>query len=283
MTAAQPAIDARPSPIAGQWYPGDAATLTQTIDHMLETAEAPKIQKRMGRIVGILAPHAGIRYSGQVAAHAFKLVRDLGITRVVILSPMHHVYHTPVLTTAHACYRTPLGDVPVDRETLEILAKQVSLEAVREDPEHSLEIELPFLQRTLGEFALVPLMLREQSLSLAKQLGEALAEALRPEEDFLLVASSDLSHFYSQEEAASLDSAMLRQVEAFDPEGVIRTDEQGKGFACGRGAIATMLIAARALGADSAQVVKYATSGDISGDYSRVVGYGAAVVYQAAA
>jgi AmmeMemoRadiSam system protein B len=250
---------------------------------MLETAEAPKIQKRMGRIVGILAPHAGIRYSGQVAAHAFKLVRNLGITRVVILSPMHHVYRTPVLTTAHACYRTPLGDVPVDRETLEILAKQVSLEAVREDPEHSLEIELPFLQRTLGEFALVPLMLREQSLSLAKQLGEALAEALRPEEDFLLVASSDLSHFYSQEEAASLDSAMLRQVEAFDPEGVIRTDEQGKGFACGRGAIATMLIAARALGADSAQVVKYATSGDISGDYSRVVGYGAAVVYQAAA
>jgi len=278
MTAAQPIADARPSPIAGQWYPGDAAVLAQTIDDMLDSAQVPASP---GRIVGFLVPHAGIRYSGHVAAHAFKLARGIDASHVVVISPMHHVYAAPVLTSAHAAYRTPLGDIPVDHDSLKAIDERVPLQAVQRDPEHSLEIELPFLQRTLGEFRLVPLMLHEQSLTLAKQLGETLADVLKPLGRSLIVASSDLSHFYTHDVAQGYDAAMLEQVEAFDPAGVLRVEEQGRGFACGRGAIATMLVAARALGADTARVVKHATSGEISGDYNRVVGYGAAVVYRA--
>jgi AmmeMemoRadiSam system protein B len=247
---------------------------------MLDSAE---VAGPPGRIVGLLAPHAGIRYSGHVAAHAFKLARGLDVSHVVIVSPMHHPYEAAVLTTAHAAYRTPLGEVPVDHDTLRAIDARVPLEAVQRDPEHSLEIELPFLQRTLGEFRLVPLMLRQQGLPLAKRLGETLADVLRPLGTTLLVASSDLSHFYPQAVAEGYDAVVLKQVEAFDPEGVIEVEEKGTGFACGRGAIASMLVAARALGADSVQVVKYATSGETSGDYNRVVGYGAAVVYQAPA
>lgn len=281
MTAAQPTLDARPSPIAGHWYPGHADALRQTVTDMLDRAE---VSSPPGRVVGLLAPHAGIRYSGPVAAHAFKLVRELDVSRVAIMSPMHHPYAAPLLTTAHAAYRTPLGDVPVDRETVDAIGERLPVEAVPQDPEHALEIELPFLQCVLGDFTLVPLMLREQTWSLAQQLGAVLAEVLRPlSGGCLVVASSDLSHFYPHEVARGYDTTLLERVAAFDPQGIFEVEQKGIGFACGRGAIAAMLIAARALGADAARVVNYATSGDTGGDYSRVVGYGAAVVYQAAA
>jgi AmmeMemoRadiSam system protein B len=280
MTAAQPIVDARPSPITGQWYPGHAVKLRQTVTQMLDRAE---VTPPPGRIVGLLAPHAGLRYSGPVAAHAFKLVRDSDLPRVVVISPMHHPYAAPVLTTAHDAYRTPLGDVPVDRATLDAIGERLPVEAIRQDPEHALEIELPFLQCVLSDFTLIPLMLREQTWALAQELGETLAGVLAPLGDTLLVASSDLSHFYTHEVAEGYDAAMLDRVAAFDPGGVFEAEQKGTGFACGRGAIATMLVAARALGADAAHVVNYATSGDTSGDYSRVVGYGAAVVYQTAA
>ncbi|HNB55299.1 MAG TPA: AmmeMemoRadiSam system protein B, partial [Anaerolineales bacterium] len=155
-----------------------------------------------------------------------------------------------------------------------------SIHPLVQDPEHALEIELPFLQHVLGEFLLIPLMLRDQSWETAHAVGEALAFALRGR-DALLVASSDLSHFYPQFTAYPLDAEILRRIEALDAEGVIRANEEGVGFACGRGAIAAVLWAARRWGADQARVVGYATSGDVTGDFDKVVGYGAAVVFQA--
>jgi len=146
------------------------------------------------------------------------------------------------------------------------------------------EIELPFLQRALAShFKLLPVMVREQSARVAQALGHSLArlfsdQGISDDCEALLVASTDLSHFYPQNVANTLDREMLRQVEAFDPAGVIRTEEDGKGFACGRGAMAAVLWAAQELGADQARVVRYATSGDVTGDYQRVVGYGAAVI-----
>jgi len=152
------------------------------------------------------------------------------------------------------------------------------LTGIANDPEHSLEIELPFLQRALaGEFQLLPVMVRSQSRDLSEQLGIALAEVLY-DKNALLVASTDLSHFYSQQQAEALDAEMLRRVEAFTPEDIFQAEMDGKGFACGLGALAAVLWAARDLGGDTVKILRHATSGDVTGDYSSVVGYGAAVV-----
>lgn len=274
----QEITDVRPSPIAGQWYPGGADRLAEGVDRMLADAPAADVP---GRIVGLVAPHAGHIYSGAVAARAFKLVAGLAVERVAVISPMHHPFAGATLTTGHDAYQTPLGVIPVDRDALDALGEHVELTPVRDDPEHAVEIELPFLQRALdGPFSLVPLMLRDQTWPAARLLGEALADVLAGGPRTLIVASSDLSHFYTEAQAHRLDRAVLDRVAAFDPEGVIRAEEQGTGFACGRGAIAVTLIAARELGADAARIVGYATSADAGGGVSRVVGYGAAVVYQ---
>jgi AmmeMemoRadiSam system protein B len=271
----------RPSPIAGQWYPGDPFQLARSVDRYLDSARLPEIE---GRVLGVIAPHAGHRYSGAVAGHAFAALRGREPELVAVVAPMHHPYTEPVLTSAHRAYATPLGEIPIDSGAIalanEILQEELGtgLSPVAGDPEHALEIELPFLQRALGgKFGLLPVMLRDQSPRVAQALGRALAHALQGREA-LLVASSDLSHFYKQADAETFDSEMLRRMAAFDPEGVLAAEGEGQAFACGRGAIAAVLWAARAQGADRVQVLHYATSGDVTGDYSSVVGYGAAAV-----
>ncbi len=271
--------DVRPSPIAGRWYPADPLRLARSVDEYLGQAEVPTLG---GDVIGILTPHAGHRYSGPVAGHAFRLVQGLSAEVVALVGPSHYPYDAPVVTSAHEAYETPLGQVPVDRAALATLGQIVPIKGVRTDPEHSLEIVLPFLQRTLGEFRVIPLALVEQSYGMAQALGQALADILAGTRA-LLVASSDLSHFYPQSVAHKLDETMLDAVARYDPAGVIQAETDGSGFACGRGAIATVMIAARALGADTAQIVGYATSGDVTHDYAQVVGYGAAVFYRQAA
>ncbi len=275
-------VDVRPSSIAGQWYPADPERLRQSVEAMLEAAPAAAME---GKLVGLIAPHAGHIYSGWVAARAFRLARGLSVETVAIVSPMHAPFRDAVLTTSHEAYGTPLGVIPVDKEAVEAVRSSLQeslgeeLALVRADPEHSLEIELPFLQLVLGTFKLLPLMLRDQSVQIGRALGEALAAALKGR-PALLVGSSDLSHFYPRREAEKLDRALLEQVEAFDPQGVLLAEEQGKGFACGRGAIAAVLWASRALGATRVQVVGYGTSGDVTGDFESVVGYGAAAIWK---
>jgi hypothetical protein len=152
------------------------------------------------------------------------------------------------------------------------------LAKVAYDQEHSLEIELPFLQRALdGDFKLLPVMVRTQSAKVSHLLGSALAETLR-DKNVLLVASTDLSHFYTQKKAVAFDTEMLHRIESFSPEDVFCAEEENKGFACGLGALTAVLWAAKELGGDTVKVLRHATSGDITGDYSSVVGYGAAVV-----
>jgi hypothetical protein len=149
---------------------------------------------------------------------------------------------------------------------------------VARDPEHSLEIELPFLQRTLNsDWKLLPVMVRAQEPRVSEGLGKALAQVLR-NKNFALVASTDLSHFYNQSTALKFDRYMLDQIEAFDPDAAFEAERTEKGFACGLGAFTAVLWASRELGADKVKVLRHATSGDVTGDYSSVVGYGAAVV-----
>jgi AmmeMemoRadiSam system protein B len=283
----QNAASIRPSPIAGQWYPADPRQLSAQVTRYMDEAQLPKLK---GEVVAVMVPHAGHIYSGPVAGYAFAALRGLTPDVAIVASPMHYPYYEPLLTSAHAAYATPLGNIPVNREALNALDERlqeelgIKLAPVVLDQEHSLEIELPFLQQALGKpFSLVPIMVRDQSAVVAQGLGRALAWLVSSSQALagqsaILVASTDLSHFYPQPVAATLDHEMLRQVEALDPAGVISVEEQGKGFACGRGALAAVLWAAQALGANHAQILRYATSGDVTGDYERVVGYGAAVI-----
>lgn len=272
----------RHSPLAGTWYPGRAETLRQTIERFIDAAEPTAPTTHLPR--ALLAPHAGYRFSGPVAAHSFLQVQNQPFETVVVIGPLH--YQLPdlpptagVLTTGHSAYQTPLGDVPIDTDSLIALAKEVPLTQVRDDPEHSIEVEIPFLQFLLKPgFRLLPIMLNDQRVDTARLLGEALARILK-EKQALLIASSDLSHFYQQKVANAYDQKMLDRVVALDAENVIRYDERGIAFACGCGAIAAVIYALQMLEKQAgvrASVLNYATSGDINGDYSRVVGYGAA-------
>jgi len=271
----------RPSPIAGLWYEGNPKSLAASIDSYLDQAKLPKLD---GKVIAIMSPHAGHHYSGPVAGSAFASVRGQTPNVVAIISPMHHPYHEAILVTAHEAYSTPLGNIPVDRPLVNKLdgALRVDLgfgiSPVVEDPEHSLEIVLPFLQQSLAkEFRLLPIMLREQTPQVAEKLGHALALILEGR-NCLLVASTDLSHFYTETEACSLDAEMLRQVELFSPQGIFQAEKEHSGYACGMGALAAILWAAKDLGADTVKILHHDTSATVTGDFDRVVGYGAAVI-----
>lgn len=275
-------MNVRPSPIAGSWYPGRPEALTWELDRYLDQA---RVKPPAGKIWGIVVPHAGYYYSGPVAAYAFKCLLGLQPELVAVISPFHHGHHAPLLTTAYEAYKTPLGLIGVDsRAVLELdeaLRERLEdgLTPLHHDMEHSLEIELPFLQHILGKFRLLPVMIQDQRIVVAEALGQALAVTLQGR-SALLVASSDLSHFYPHKIACRLDAELLRRLEAFDPQGVMEAESEGVGFACGRAAIAAVLWAAKQLGADRVSVLRHATSGDVSGDFESVVGYGAALIWQ---
>jgi AmmeMemoRadiSam system protein B len=276
-------MDVRPSPIAGTWYPGDAENLAKSIDRFLQDARPTIIE---GKIIGLVVPHAGHRYSGAVAAQAFRLIKGLQAEVVAVVSPLHVPADQPVMTSGHEAYATPLGELRIAKDLVAALETalmddyNLKLGRLRNDREHSLEIELPFLQQCLeSPFKLLPIMLRDQDAQTARALGQTLGSVLK-EHSSVIIASSDLSHFYPQETAQRLDQTVLDHIAQFDPDGVIRAEEQGRGFACGRGAIAATLWAAQALCADRAEVLTHATSGDVTGDYDSVVGYGSAVIYR---
>lgn len=272
--------DIRPSPIAGTWYSANPVHLQQQIDQFLQTAVVPPLE---GQITGVIAPHAGYRYSGRTAGHAFASLVGQQRDLVVVLSPMHAPSSANLLTTAHRAYTTPLGPVWVDQEALARLQEALgpfglSLSAVERDQEHSLEIELPFLQRALaGEFLLLPIMIRSLSPQVARSLGRALAQTIQGR-NALLVASTDLSHFYPEDLADTLDHEMLNRIAAFAPDALFEAERNGKGFACGVSAVAAVLWAAGELGADRVEILHHSTSAAETGDRGSVVGYGAAVV-----
>ncbi|MGB7538124.1 MAG: AmmeMemoRadiSam system protein B [Anaerolineales bacterium] len=278
-------MDIRPSPIAGTWYSGNPDSLAQQLDGFLQTDQpaAPA-----GELVGVVVPHAGHRYSGAVAGTAFRLMRGLAPEIVAVVSPMHTLAPDRLVTSGHEAYQTPLGTIPVDTEAVRALNAALEkrsgpqLFPLRNDREHSLEIELPFLQRVLGEFRLLPVMILDQRESTAQDLGAALAEVLAGKRA-LLVGSSDLSHFYPDLTARGLDAEMMRRIAAFDPAAVIHAEDENAAFACGRAAIAAVLWAAKGLGANLVTPLAYANSGDVTGDKSSVVGYGAAAIWRHAA
>ena len=276
-----PIAEIRPSPIVGTWYSGNARELTEQMDAFISQARLPKIP---GNVFGLLAPHAGHLYSGATAGYAYRAVQGNTYELVIILSPSHAYHPAELLTSAHQYYATPLGKIVIHHKALALLQQELKksggeITRIAEDEEHSIEIQLPFLQRALkGEFSLLPIMLRSQSAETVHQLAQALSPIIKKYKS-LVIASSDLSHFYPLEIANSLDTEILKMVGDCSPEGVLAAEKSGSGSACGAGAIAVALTLARAAGADCVKVLHHSTSGEVTGDFSSVVGYGAAVIY----
>lgn len=271
------ALDLRPSPIAGTWYSANSKTLAASIDEFLDRAELPELD---GQVIAVIAPHAGHRYSGAVAAHAFAALQGSNPELIAVISPYHNYDPRPLLTTKHRAYSTPLGNIEVDFTAVEELQSHINIPVtpIANDPEHSLEIELPFLQRVFQQgFKLLPVMIRAQEKEVAEKLGDALWKTLQ-NKNAVLVASTDLSHFYDQKIANQLDREMLKRFASLEPETIFEAERQEKGFACGHAAVAAVQWAAIKLGANEVQILNYATSGDVTGDHSSVVGYGAAAI-----
>ncbi len=309
----------RPAAQAGRFYPGSNAMLRQQVEQLLGAAasgaEFSRKAKEIGEgahIRGVIAPHAGYTYSGSTAATAFAMLKGLHPRRVVVLAPSHYARFRGAASHSADAFKTPLGEIPLDREFLEHLESRYSfIRSVDEahEEEHSIEVELPFLQVALGPFALVPLLLSDQKFAPCKQLAEALASVIREEEQglasaktgkpekeaparaqgskesapqtpTLIVASSDLYHGAGHEECVERDKILLEIVERGDAHAFCAAVESGRAMACGYGPITCALLASQALGANRVKVLHHTTSYDempVSEDY--VVGYLSAALY----
>ena len=268
-TTARPAVCAD-----DRWYPAQPEDLKLTVTQYIEAAPV----ERLGFVLGVIAPHAGYFFSGHVAGAAYRQVQGGDYDTVVLIGPDHTgVASGGTAIPAYRSWQTPLGKVPVADDRVDALGARLTLRRVRHDREHSLEVQLPFLQVALADFQLLPIIMGDQSPATCKALGEAVAHTVGDRKS-LLVASTDLSHFYSDHEARQLDERTLSYVLRYDPVGLSQALSRGEAHACGAGPVATVMWAAKALGASHAHMVKYATSADVWDDKSRVVGYAAAVL-----
>ena len=258
--------------VAGSFYPENPDTLSYTIDNYLENLPQKTIK---GEIIGIISPHAGYIYSGEVAAHAYKLLQDRSYNIVVVIAPSHRAHFPGVSVYNQGGYQTPLGTVPVDitlANTLIAESPIISYVPEAHTQEHSLEVQLPFLQKVLKNFVLIPFVMGDQSYGICEKLSRALVDNLS-DKKVLFIASSDLSHYYSYKKACGLDKIIVNRIEAFDYKGLAKDLEMGICEACGGGPMIVVMETAKNLGADNSIVLKYANSGDTGGDKDGVVGY----------
>ncbi len=268
----------RPPAVAGTFYAADSKKLHNQLKDFF--AKTPS-KKPSGKLVGLIAPHAGYYYSGSVAAHAFNMLEKNQFETVFVIGPSHYVGFAGCSIYDLGGYQTPLGVVALERDMiqqLKALDTSIIYKPSAHTREHSIEVELPFLQERLGDFKLIPIVMGEQTPENWQRLARCIAQ-VAADKDVLLVASSDLSHFYDDKTARRMDTIVAEQVNAFDVAGFWQAIQHGSCEACGAGPIATVMTVAKAFGATQAQVLNYANSGDVSGDHSRVVGYLSAMMW----
>lgn len=266
----------RPAAVAGSFYPADPKVLTTMVDDLLVHATPPPVE---GTIQTIVSPHAGYEFSGAVAANGYALVKGHHYDRVVVIAPSHVDGFDFVSVFDADAYQTPLGTIPVNKV---FCKKIVSGEMIQlssrghiiagERGEHSLEDQLPFLQRAIGQFKLVPIVMGDQSYEACRRLGLAIAREIKGS-NTLIVASSDLSHFHTYDDAVTLDHKVLRAIQDWDYLSMAESFERRVWEACGGGPIVAAMIASERLGASEPHLLKYANSGDVTTDKTRVVGY----------
>ncbi|MGZ4777703.1 MAG: AmmeMemoRadiSam system protein B [Thermoanaerobaculia bacterium] len=267
----------RPPAVAGMFYEGTPDRLRGQVDECFAAnPPAPAKQKFIGAVV----PHAGLVYSGHVAA-AFYAEAELP-KRFIILCPNHTGAGSAAAINREGAWRTPLGDAPIDTPLADALmsrTKLLQVDARAHAREHSLEVQLPFLQRLLPEFTFVPICLATHRLELTEEVGNAIAEVVKSERDAVgILASSDLNHYEDQQTTVRKDNLAIAEVIARKPAELWRVVDEFDVSMCGFIPTTAMLFAANRLGASQARLLKHATSGDVSGDYVRVVGYASIAV-----
>ena len=286
--AADP-VKVREAGVAGGFYPADPKELAAMIDEMLAKATPPAIKEP---ILAAVAPHAGYQYSGPVAAYTYAALKGRKFSRVVVIAPSHYESFDFTSVYEGDAYQTPLGTVQVDKVFARQLAKMSStmrLSSRGHDPtsagaEHAIEVQLPWLQRVLGNFELVPVVMGDQSYESSRALGVALTKLIQSDSkgsETLVLASSDLSHYHPYDEAVTIDHKTLNALAAWDYFSMSRNFQSRIWEACGGAPIVAAMIYAERMGANRAMVLKYANSGDVTGDRSRVVGYSADVFVKA--
>lgn len=270
----------RHSHYAGSFYPADPVKLAHAVDKMLREATT---DTDTGQIFGLVSPHAGYMYSGDCAATAYRAVQGRKYDVVVLISPSHQAFFDNASVFNGGAYETPLGAIFVDMELAKEIGNvhpKVVLSATGHiggrAPEHALEVQLPFLQVAIGDFAIVPIIMGSQEQDVVTGLGEVLAAKLAGK-NALIVASSDLSHYCQASQAEKMDGSVIDSIEKYDWRLLYDRVASGAAQACGAGPIMSCMYAAKRLGANRAQVVKYTHSGLVTGDNTEVVGYLAAL------
>ena len=267
-------------PVAsGSFYPDSAPILAERIKQFLGWAEPQILQQD---ILAIIVPHAGYDYSGSVAAYAFKGLKQRPFKTVVIIGSSHFEYFDGISVYPQGAWQTPLGNVSCDSELANQLIQgdeKISFFEPAFSREHSLEVELPFLQIVLDDFKIVPIVMGKLSFRNCQVLAQALVEAIGQRDDVLVVASTDLSHYHSYEQASKIDRRTINTLEQFRPQTLYYNAVSGENELCAAAAVITAMLYAQARGAEELSVLKYANSGDVTGDRARVVGYLSAVIY----
>ena len=279
-------MNVRPPAVAGSWYPDQPERLAGDVDEYIGAAD---VDADVPAPMAIVAPHAGLRYSGPVAAYGYTVARRARVRTIVLVGPSHFIPFRGVSIWRAGAWQTPFGPVAVDEALASAIVAQGRDIIERPDAhgrEHSLEMQMPFIAHLLPGVSIVPLVMGYQTRDAAFGLGDAIARAVAAhtasrgaDSGVLLVASSDLSHYEDAVTAGRMDAVVLKHVEALDPMGLMDALEREPRHACGGGPMVAVLHAARRLGAEQARVLHYADSGDVSGDKSAVVGYMAAAMW----
>ncbi len=275
--------DIRAPAVAGLFYPDDPAQLRHEVTELLAEAQ-PEFSNK--NIVAAVAPHAGYTYSGPTAAHVFKTLQacysppaaERFSPIIVVVAPSHREAFPFISVFTGQAYRTPLGEIPIAREFAQALVDSdpmIHADWRGHRDEHALEVELPFLQVISPDFRLVPVVMGDQDWELCRILGEQLAKISREFSVFIL-ASSDLSHYHSYGEAVEIDERFIRHLQTFNPEALHQALKNEECQACGGGPVVAAMLAAKSLGADTVDILRYQNSGDVTGDHRAVVGYLAA-------
>lgn len=263
--------------VAGMFYPASSLKLKEEVQMLLDIS---KPKEKIENIVGIVSPHAGYIYSGKTAAYAYNAINGKDYETVIIISPSHREYFPGISIYNGDAYRTPLGDVPVNKN---ISAKLISNSKIIFEgmqghrAEHAVEVQIPFLQMVLKDFMIVPIVMGDQSRPFINELAEKLANVI--DEKTLIVASSDLSHYYTKAEANRLDSIVEKHINNFDYYGLLNDLENNRCEACGGGAIVAMMRISDLIQKRKSKVLSRSDSGDVTGDKSEVVGYLSAAIY----
>jgi AmmeMemoRadiSam system protein B len=284
----EPHVSPRKPAVAGAFYPGRPKDLrTQVMDLLSRVNEEDLPADIQGRVFGLMVPHAGYIYSGQVAAHGYKLLSGCDIGTAIVISPSHQEYFPFAAVFPGDAYETPLGSILVDREMVEAVSTAGELVRASDrghalkpsrQGEHALEVQLPFLQCVLPEVKILPVVMGDQNWPICNALGSALGPVLR-RPGVVVIASSDLSHFHSSEESDRLDGRFLQVLERMDPQALFEAVQKGNCEACGMGPVVSAMIAGLTAGATRCRVITSCNSGDVSGDRHRVVGYAAAAFF----